>query len=78
MPAYLQAVGDRQTTHSYQQLSDWPSRGQGCPLTAERVEKQEMEEGGGGNDGGGALFSASLDKQVREEGKADRDAETDL
>lgn len=76
-PICKQWETDRQHTHINNCLIG-PAGGAGMPTDSREGRKTRDGGGGGAMMEGGALFSASLDKQVREEGKADRDAETDL
>lgn len=56
-PAYLRAVGDRQTTDSHQNSFDWPGGGAGTPTDSREDRKIRERDGGWG---GGMLFSVTL------------------
>lgn len=66
MPAYLRAVGDRQTTESHQHSSDWPSGRAGTP-TDSREDRKIRERWS--RRGVILSFGVSIDKQVKEEVK---------
>lgn len=70
-PAYLQAVGDRQTTDSHQHSSDWPGGRAGTP-TDSREDRKIRERRRGWRGVLIFFFCVSIDKQVKEEVKVEQ------
>lgn len=65
-PAYLRAVGDRQTTDSDQHSSDWPGGGAGTPTDSRGDRKIRERRRRRRKRGVILFFCVSIDKQVKE------------
>lgn len=70
-PAYLGAVGDRQTTDSDQHSPDWPGGGAGTP-TDSRGDREIRERCRRRKRGVILFFCVSIDKQVKKEVKTQK------